>query len=585
MARSFASASSQYTSWSGNASTSLTVSAWFRLGSFCSIGSGRNSSSTLRYYDISLDTSGAYASWRSGANEQKSTYATSVSTGVWHNVVGFLEASANLQVWLNGNAASTANASGIAAGQGFFEIGRRHGNTANITYSDGDIAEVGVWQGALSAGEIASLAAGFSPLLVNQKNLINYWPLQEASSSADPLAFIANYPQTQSGSPGVTDHPRIIYPRRRTIILPATAASGTTLTQSSTFTNSNTFYSATATPGSVALTQSSTFTNSATFNQHSISQGGGTQDLTVSLFTNDNTFYSASVGASINLTASLYTNSESFYAANLAASIELTPSLVTNSESFYAATATPGAVDLTASLVTNSQTFNAHVLSQEGGAQTVVPELFTNSNTFYDSVLTPGGVVLTAEIVVNGSSFYQGTVSTSISLAASLATNSETFYSHTITEGTVTLVVPLVTNTNSFYSASVSGGETPTSSGGGGGGIRAIPRDHDYTFMVQMLDSGGSPVTGLSLVCTASKAGADFSSISPSVTERSNGWYAITIDAADLDTDGDFVLTITGTGAASQVLTSQVSLSAEDAIAAGITSARLLTLGQFLALK
>jgi hypothetical protein len=69
--------------------------------------------------------------------------------------------------------------------------------------------------------------------------------------------------------------------------------------------------------------------------------------------------------------------------------------------------------------------------------------------------------------------------------------------------------------------------------------------------MVFMTDSSDhvSGKTGLTLAITASKAGAAFGSISPSVTERGSGWYSVSLTYDHTDTLGDLVLHITATGA------------------------------------
>lgn len=51
--------------------------------------------------------------------------------------------------------------------------------------------------------------------------------------------------------------------------------------------------------------------------------------------------------------------------------------------------------------------------------------------------------------------------------------------------------------------------------------------------------------TGKTLTITASKNGAAFAGIAPTVTERGNGWYAISLTAAHTDTLGDLALHIT----------------------------------------
>jgi hypothetical protein len=71
-------------------------------------------------------------------------------------------------------------------------------------------------------------------------------------------------------------------------------------------------------------------------------------------------------------------------------------------------------------------------------------------------------------------------------------------------------------------------------------------------------DDGRTGLTGLTLTCTLSKAGAAFASISPTVTERGNGWYAVTLTTSHTDSIGDLVLRATATGADSAEVAMQV---------------------------
>lgn len=56
-------------------------------------------------------------------------------------------------------------------------------------------------------------------------------------------------------------------------------------------------------------------------------------------------------------------------------------------------------------------------------------------------------------------------------------------------------------------------------------------------------------LAGLTLTITASKDGGAFASISPTITERGSGWYAVALTTAHTDTLGDLALHITGTAA------------------------------------
>ena len=76
-------------------------------------------------------------------------------------------------------------------------------------------------------------------------------------------------------------------------------------------------------------------------------------------------------------------------------------------------------------------------------------------------------------------------------------------------------------------------------------------------FMVDSTDHVTGK-TGLTLTITAGKAGGAFGAITPTVTERGNGWYTLSLTASHTDTLGDLALHITGTGADPTDLTCQI---------------------------
>lgn len=81
--------------------------------------------------------------------------------------------------------------------------------------------------------------------------------------------------------------------------------------------------------------------------------------------------------------------------------------------------------------------------------------------------------------------------------------------------------------------------------------------------MVLMVQSSDhvTGLAGLSLTITASKDGAAFASISPTVTDRGNGWYALALTSGHTDTLGDLALHITGSAADPTDLVDQVVVS------------------------
>ena len=90
--------------------------------------------------------------------------------------------------------------------------------------------------------------------------------------------------------------------------------------------------------------------------------------------------------------------------------------------------------------------------------------------------------------------------------------------------------------------------------------MRWLVKSQTRNVMVFMADEtdGETGETGLTLTLTLSKNGGAFASISPTVTERGNGWYSVALDTTHTNTLGDLVLRATATGADSAEVAMQV---------------------------
>jgi hypothetical protein len=81
--------------------------------------------------------------------------------------------------------------------------------------------------------------------------------------------------------------------------------------------------------------------------------------------------------------------------------------------------------------------------------------------------------------------------------------------------------------------------------------MRQLLRNVARNVMVFMASSGDhvTGVAGLTLTITSSKDGAAFATITPTVTDRGNGWYSLALTTGMINTVGDLALHVTGTGA------------------------------------
>lgn len=83
---------------------------------------------------------------------------------------------------------------------------------ALVAYFDGSIAEAAIWNEELSDDEVASLAAGFSPLLIRVPNLVAYWPLMRNNgANADYVDVMRGSTMLDMGGPVDGDHPPGIF--------------------------------------------------------------------------------------------------------------------------------------------------------------------------------------------------------------------------------------------------------------------------------------------------------------------------------------------------------------------------------------
>lgn len=174
--------------------TAVTVSVWVNVDSvstrsdfFTRWGDGVGNSSwnllqgvTLRRAEFFLTDGSSYMS--SGAD------TADLPTGVWIHLAGTWSSGGPIRLWRNGvNTASSGNLTFTTPNTA---IQPRIGNTAETTPRpvNGRIAEVAIWNVALTANEMIALANGTSPSQVRRSALLGYWPLWGAASPEADLS-------------------------------------------------------------------------------------------------------------------------------------------------------------------------------------------------------------------------------------------------------------------------------------------------------------------------------------------------------------------------------------------------------------
>lgn len=174
------------------------------------------------------------------------------------------------------------------------------------------------------------------------------------------------------------------------------------------------------------VTQTSLFTDGDTFYAGSLAQrvNGG-------LYTDADTFYAGALAQRVN--GGLYTDSDTFYAGGVTTRIN--GNLYTDSDTFYGGTVSTGfpAQTITqTSQYDDQDTFYAGALS----ARISQSALYTDSDTFYAGSLAQR---LSGGLYEDADTFYGGVVQANVTVSqSSLFEDSDTFYGGTVTGGSVT---------------------------------------------------------------------------------------------------------------------------------------------------
>jgi hypothetical protein len=209
MAYEFVAASTQYlvTSSSPVSTEPLTLACWALKDTtsnnmMIALTDSANAGTTIGL----LSTGGALVNARvTDVNTETSTAGVSV-TGTWFHAAGVFNSTSSRTAYANGVAGSANLNLQAPTATDRICIGVRGRGTpiAPTQYHDGLIAEVGIWDVALTAAEIASLAAGVTCDKVRPQSLRFYAPLiRDLQDVRDGLTI------TNTNGATVADHPRV----------------------------------------------------------------------------------------------------------------------------------------------------------------------------------------------------------------------------------------------------------------------------------------------------------------------------------------------------------------------------------------
>lgn len=214
MSRHLVKASTQYLINSGGFSAILpiTLSCWFRPTDIQANAQTLveiNQGGTIGFQIFNDGTNGIGELATDGTHTGDVITGSTLTAGVWYNVVGTFISDSSRFAYLNGTPTAQDTAT-VTHPTGSMNIVVGNGQSFGLPLN-GDIAEVGIWNVQLLSVEINQLAAGVSPLLVHPSALVDYYPLFGNYSPENDL-MVNNAPLTLTNGPTSASHVNQYYP-------------------------------------------------------------------------------------------------------------------------------------------------------------------------------------------------------------------------------------------------------------------------------------------------------------------------------------------------------------------------------------
>jgi hypothetical protein len=154
--------------------------------------------------------------WQAAA--QTTPSVGSLVVGQWHHYAGVSASSTSHTCYRDGIASATSTTAVTPTGVDTLSVGRLTA-LGGVDYYDGLIGEVAVWNIALSAGQIATLAAGGSPMAVATPP-VRYWRFKDDLDFTD---LVASAVITNNGSTYSSDNPTVDAPPVAPYVAPTLA--------------------------------------------------------------------------------------------------------------------------------------------------------------------------------------------------------------------------------------------------------------------------------------------------------------------------------------------------------------------------
>lgn len=142
-----------------------------------------------------------------GVTPSTATTTTGFSANTYAHAAGAHASTTSRSAYINGGSKGTSTVTSNAFPNPVTNVNIGayiSGSTTILVPFNGDLAEVAIWNIALSDDDVASLSRGFKPYRIRPQSLVYYTPLvRDLNEIKSSLAI------TNIGSVGAADHPRV----------------------------------------------------------------------------------------------------------------------------------------------------------------------------------------------------------------------------------------------------------------------------------------------------------------------------------------------------------------------------------------
>lgn len=205
MARSNTGSSSNYFSCAfSSASVPISIALWFNVAGtsteydvVCVSTSGTNNH-LLALNDLASGKVSVETTDNGGSTGTSSS--TTFTANTWNHAAGVFASTTSRIAYLNGIAGTADTTNKSIAALASARIGASPGGPLPI---NGSMAEVAIWNIALTATDVRLLASGVSPLIVRPDSLLAYWPMTGLNYASEP-DILGGHPLTMTGVMGVS---------------------------------------------------------------------------------------------------------------------------------------------------------------------------------------------------------------------------------------------------------------------------------------------------------------------------------------------------------------------------------------------